>query len=228
MPDQAAIAITPINTGEIQLWKLFASHDQQATTNWLGADELARYQGFSAPLEARRYLVFRCAIRQILGACLGIAPQGISFTIQQGGKPFIATPDCDLRFNLAHTGDIGLLAVSRGMAVGVDIEQMRPLISRHRIARRVFSSDETRMLAELPEDRQDECFFQLWTSMEARQKCRGSGIFGDRVSSRSVGMHHFRPLPGYLAAVAWDQPWVQPSLQVFDWSDMHGTMPYQP
>ena len=80
----------------------------------------------------------------------------------------------------------------------------------------------------MAEDKQDEYFFQLWTSMEARQKCRGNGIFGDKVSSRSVGIHQFRPLPGYLAAVAWDQPSVKPSLQFFDWSAMHKTMPYQP
>ena len=226
MPDQAAIAPAHVNPGEIHLWKLLASDDQQATRSWLGPDELTRYQGFSVPLQARRYLVFRCAMRQILGAYLGIAPEGVSFAIQQGGKPFIGIPGCDLQFNLAHAGDVGLLAVSRGMAVGTDIEQMRPLRSRHRIARRVFSSDETRLLAELAEDKQDEYFFQLWTSMEARQKCRGNGIFGNRVSRRSVGIHQFSPLPRYLAAVAWDQPSVKPALHFLDWPAMRKTMPY--
>lgn len=228
MPDQAAIAIGPVNPGEIHLWTLLASNDQQAVVSWLGAEELARFQGLTVPLQARRYLLFRCAMRQILGAYLGIAPRDVSFTTQQGGKPLIAVPHCDLQFNLAHTGDVGLLAVSSSMPVGADIERVRSMNSRHRIARRIFSPDEISSLAELTEDQQDERFFQLWTSMEARQKCRGSGIFGDRVSSRSVGMHQFRPLPGYLAAVAWDQPLAQPSLQFFDWPAMHRTLPYRP
>lgn len=226
MSDQAAIATATINTDEIHLWNLLASNDQQATVSWLGPDELARYQGFSVPLQAGRYLVFRCAMRQILGAYLGIAPQEVSFAIQEGGKPFIAIPDCDLQFNLAHTGDVGMLAISSGMAVGIDIEQIRSMNSRHRIARRIFSSDEIRLLAELTEDKQDEYFYQLWTSMEARQKCRGKGIFGDKISSRSVGIHQFSPLPRYLAAVAWDQPSVKPALQFFDWPAIRKTMPY--
>ena len=225
MPDEQTIAPALVNAGEIHLWKLLASADWRAKQSWLGAHELARYEGFSAPLQARRYLVFRCAMRQILGAYLGIDPSAVSFSIQPEGKPLIGIPGCDLQFNLAHTGDVGMLAVTRGMAVGMDIEQLRPMKSRHGIARRIFSPDELNLLAGMAEDRQDEYFFQLWTSMEARQKCHGRGIFGNKVGSKSVGIHQFKPMPGYFAAVAWNQPWVKPALQFFDWPAMRKTMP---
>ncbi len=216
MPDPFPVAAKSIATGEIHLWQLVLSDDRQASESRLDQDELIRYQNFSGPVQARRYLVSRCVLRQILAGYLGVAPEKMKYSVQLGGKPFIASPDCDLQFNLTHTGDVGLLAVSRVMAVGVDIEQIRPMKLKHAIARRVFDSTEAKSLADMAKDQQDEYFFQLWTSMEARQKCRGSGIFGDKVGNQSVGIHQFIPMPGYCAAVAWEDPGIQPSLRFFD------------
>ncbi len=216
MPDPLAVAAKPIDTGEIHLWQFVLSDEQQASESWLDQDEVIRFRNFSGPVQARRYLVSRCVLRQILAGYLGVSPEKMNFDLQQGGKPFIASPDCDLQFNLTHTGDVGLLAVSRGMAVGVDIEQIRPMKLKHAIARRIFKSTEVKSLADVTKDEQDEYFFQLWTSMEARQKCRGSGIFGDKVSNHSVGIHQFIPIPGYCAAVAWEDPSVRPSLRFFE------------
>lgn len=213
MPEQVAAAIKPINTGEIHLWQLLLSDDRQVSENWLDPEELTRFKNFSGSVQARRYLVSRCALRQILANQLGTAPQELSFSIQPGGKPFIASPECDLQFNLTHTADIGLLAVARGMAVGIDIERIRSLKTRNRIARRIFKPSESRLLEQMPESERDGYFFQLWTSMEARQKCHGSGIFGDKISQRSVGLHQFQPMPGYCAAIAWADPSVHPKLR---------------
>ena len=217
MSDSTPLAAKMINAGEIHLWQLALSDEQLAPESWLDQDEHIRFQSFSGPVQARRYLVSRCALRQILAGYLDIAPEDLKFDLQQGGKPFIASTDCDLQFNLTHTGDVGLLAVSRVMAVGVDIEQIRPMKLKHAIARRVFKSTEVKSLADAAKDKQDEYFFQLWTSMEARQKCSGSGIFGDKVSNQSVGIHQFIPMPGYCAAVAWEDPGIQPSLLFFDY-----------
>jgi 4'-phosphopantetheinyl transferase len=215
MPDQRPFAVNPVDAVEIHLWQLLLSDAQPARESWLDQVELIRFQSFSGPVQARRYLVFRCAIRQILGNYLGVVPEELNFSIQPGGKPFIASPDCDLQFNLTHTGDVGMLAVSRGLAVGIDIEQIRPLKNKHAIARRVFRPTEIRLLEETANDEQDEYFFQLWTCMEARQKCHGSGIFGDKIGNQSVGIHQFMPMPGYCAAVAWEDPSVDPSLRFF-------------
>ncbi len=218
MPDHIPFVANPIDTGEIHLWQLPLSGGQQAPESWLDQDELTRFQRFSAPGQARRYLLSRCAMRQILSTYLSINPQDLNLSIQRGGKPVIASPDCDLQFNLSHTGDIGLLAVARRMAVGVDIEKIRPISHKHGIARRVFDPDEVSSIMETARQKQDGHFFQLWTCMEARQKCKGQGVFGNKVSKESVGMHEFTPSPGYCAAVAWDNPSIHPILQFSHYS----------
>ena len=42
------------------------------------------------------------------------------------------------RSNIAHAGEPALCAVARGVAVGVDIEQVRPVAGVERLARRCF------------------------------------------------------------------------------------------
>ena len=216
MPERAAAAADAIKVGEIHLWGLVLSDDQHAMETWLDQGEIQRLRNIFNPVQARRYLVSRCALRQILGNYLGTAPRELSFAIEPGGKPYIATPDSALQFNLTHTGDIGMLAVSSGMAVGIDIERIRPLKTRHAIARRVFTAEESKMLEQLPDKERDNYFFRIWTSLEARQKCAGNGIFGARIKRQSVGLHPFQPLPGYWAAVAWENPSLQPRLMFYN------------
>lgn len=219
MPDHTPFnPASPVNTSDIHLWQLDLSDVQQTAESCLDQDEQTRFHDFAGSAQARRYLASRCAMRQIIGQYLGIEPQDVQFSIQQAGKPVIAPADCDLHFNLTHTGDVGLLVVARGMAVGVDIEQIRSMKHKQSIARRTFEPTEVKALAETPEAEQDEHFFRLWTCMEARQKCKGHGIFGFKVSSQSVGMHQFIPIPGYCAALAWEDLSVQPSLQFFTYS----------
>jgi len=216
MPNQRPFTVTnSIDTGEIHLWQLDLSDIQQTSESCLDQDEQTRFYGFAGPVQARRYLASRCAMRRIIGKYLGSEPLDVEFSTQQGGKPVIASVDNDLHFNLTHTGDVGLLAVARRMAVGIDIEQIRSMKHKHSIARRTFEPTEVETLAETPEQKQDATFFRLWTCMEARQKCKGHGIFGSKVSSQSVGIHQFVPMPGYCAAVAWEDLSVRPSMRFF-------------
>ncbi len=213
MPDQIPFAANSIDTDEIHLWQLQLSANHQASLSWLDQHELSRYQEYIRPALARRYLTSRCAMRQILSDYLGIDPARLNFSIQQGGKPVIESADFDLQFNLSRTGDVGLLAVARRMAVGVDIEKLRSMERKHKIAQRMFDRSEIDSLLDAPEDSQDEYFLELWTCMEARQKCMGNGIFGNKVSRESVGIRVFTPAPEYCAAVAWDNPSIRPILK---------------
>src|SRR5438445_13633289 len=57
-------------------------------------------------------------VRALLGAYLGTAPDQLRIERGAYGKPELG--DAALQFNLAHTGNALLLALSRGIAVGVD------------------------------------------------------------------------------------------------------------
>jgi 4'-phosphopantetheinyl transferase len=81
-----------------------------------------------------------------------------------------------LEFNLSHSGDRALVAVSVGIRIGVDIEQTRPEYVSDELAALFFSSREQSDLAAIPAHRRIQAFFKCWTSKEAYIKGLGLGL----------------------------------------------------
>jgi phosphopantetheinyl transferase len=81
-----------------------------------------------------------------------------------------------VQFNLSHSGDLVLIALGRGRALGVDVEQIRMDVATENIAVRFFSDKERRDLASVPPVLQREAFFACWTRKEAYVKARGDGL----------------------------------------------------
>ena len=91
----------------------------------------------------------------------------LRFATGAHGKPFL--PDhAEIEFNLSHAGDWGLIAISRGLPVGVDIERLRPNIDMAAMLRRLGE-------AEIPARAEDQ--LQAWTRREARSKAAGGALF---------------------------------------------------
>ncbi|HLF96157.1 MAG TPA: 4'-phosphopantetheinyl transferase superfamily protein [Methylococcaceae bacterium] len=112
--------------------------------------------------------------RRILGACLDCRPEEIRFVRDAGGKPHL--PGAPLHFNLSHSGDWCLLAVSRRWPVGADVERRREGLDLAGLAHRCFSSAERSWWQSLPENARPSAFFRLWTCKEAFVKAVGQGI----------------------------------------------------
>src|SRR5207253_10188751 len=91
------------------------------------------------------------------------------------GKPALADGD-GLRFNVAHSHGLALVAVARGRELGVDLERVRPLPAAEAIARRFFSARERAVLDALPLRRRLDAFLSLWTRKEAFLKATGGGL----------------------------------------------------
>lgn len=139
----------------------------------LAADERARARRMAAP-QARRYVAARGALRAILAGRLGAEPARITLAVHPGGKPHL--PDHpSLQFNLSHSGDACVCAVAAS-AVGVDIEQVRPMDDLLLVARRFFAPGEYEAIARLPAARQPSAFFACWTRKEAFVKALGAGL----------------------------------------------------
>lgn len=85
------------------------------------------------------------------------------------GKPVAENGVC---FNLSHSGDWVLLAVS-DREVGCDIEQLRQ-VDPIRLGKAVFTENELTQIQNSA-DRQG-AFFTLWTKKEALLKCMGKGF----------------------------------------------------
>jgi phosphopantetheinyl transferase len=116
-------------------------------------------------------------LRQVLAAYLGEEPGQIRLGEGEHGKPRLEGPSKRLEFNLSHSGEIALVAVSGEHPVGVDVERVRP--------------------------RRGQAFHQRWACHEARIKCLGVGLLRARqMALEPVAAAPFDVGGGYVAAIA--------------------------
>lgn len=167
-------------------------------------------------VDPARHLV-RSILDDILARYLACPPDRLEIRVQPGGKPYLAAPGTDIQFNLSHCADMALVAVARGVAVGVDVEVERPIDNPLRLARRVFTAAEVAALEALPPSRHGGRFLELWTRMEARQKALGRGIFAEAVDPGTLTNVTFRPGPAHWASLSLSPRGPLPAFRFLDY-----------
>jgi 4'-phosphopantetheinyl transferase len=163
----------PLEPGVVHLWRIDLTWHAADMHAVLNAAEGARAARFVTSQLRNRWTASRAALRCILAGYTRVAPRELEFCEGSHGKP--ALPGGP-RFNLAHTGDLALLAVTAGGEVGVDLERVRTLPDLMPVARLVFSADELAYLAARHGDDRRVAFFTLWTRKEAYIKATGEGM----------------------------------------------------
>jgi 4'-phosphopantetheinyl transferase len=145
-------------------------------------------------------LLARVLVRTVLSRYAALAPAAWGFESNVNGKPGVtggAAPG--LEFNLSHSRGWLVCAVSRGMAVGVDVEHCDGRRDTMRLARRYFLDAEVKALEAREGEAQKALFYELWTLKEAWSKCRGGNI-GSAMGA--VGFNLDRP--GHIGITAAD------------------------
>jgi 4'-phosphopantetheinyl transferase len=192
----------------------------------LTQDELSRSQRFYFQADRIRFASTRAVMRIILGNYLNIEPGNLNLKFSPYGKPYLANKSTEenLTFNVSHTGNFSLLAVTRNRRIGVDIERIRNEASLEAIAKRFFTPEEANQILLLPETLRPEAFFTCWTRKEAFIKAQGEGLsiplnqfevtlspdeIPQLIYSRNSGGHadmwqiyHLEPGAGYIGALA--------------------------
>ncbi len=172
----------------------------------LDEPEQARAARYHFDSDRQRFAAAHGQAREILGACLGLPPAELRFAHNRHGKPALVGPG-ELRFNLSHSGPLGLLALCLGQEVGVDLEAERERVGFAAVARRFFAPGEVERLLALPADQQRAAFFTCWTRKEAYLKGRGEGL-SISLSSFEVSLAPGEPpqvftLPGRVPHPSW-------------------------
>ena len=141
-------------------------------------EERARYARITHDETRDHHLLTRALVRTTLSRYAPIAPEAWRFTENAHGCPFIASEQNrdGLHFNVSHTHGLIVCAVTRGRALGVDIEYEPRDSQTTKIADRFFAPAEVAALHRLPESEQRERFFCYWTLKEAYIKARGMGL----------------------------------------------------
>jgi 4'-phosphopantetheinyl transferase len=158
---------------------LAAGEQLQCALDALSADERIRADEFRIEDARTRFVVARGTLRILLGSYLQMQPSDIGFTVETYTKPCLALPTpatIDLRFNVSHSGELALIAVTTGCEVGVDVEQLREVKQMDEIALRYFHRLEIDAMTATRKKDRTAAFFRCWTAKEALLKAVGSGI----------------------------------------------------
>ena len=160
----------------------------------------------------RRYVASHAALRMILATTLGVEAESLRFGRTCGrcgghdhGRPWTVGAT-STSFSLGHSGDRSIVALSGGVPLGADIEEVRPRVHLDRLALRVLDGDERSEWSALSGRRALVSFLEAWTAKEAYLKATGEGISRPlaEVSRRAPkGWSVARPDVGggYVAAV---------------------------
>ena len=185
----SGVDVPPISVNEVQAWivDLDADGDQETTEpgrelQILSVDEQARAARFIRTRERRRFVRCRAALRQILGRLLDEPAGSLRFRTAAVGKPELDRASNEylpeLRFNVSHSAELGLIAVCRGREVGVDLERIRPISEAGRIVASFFSESELAEFNAILEADRALAFHRGWTRKEAVLKGFGMGLAG--------------------------------------------------
>ncbi|HEY1377652.1 MAG TPA: 4'-phosphopantetheinyl transferase superfamily protein [Gemmataceae bacterium] len=212
---------------DVHVWQAALDADEPTVSRLeaiLAPDERARADRFHFQRDRRRFIVGRGYLRRLLGEYLSVAPSDVALAVTSLGKPQLAGEAADrLRFNVAHSDDLALYAMTRGREVGIDVERERPDIDWRELGRRFFAPEEVAALTALPSAEQRPAFYRCWTRKEAYIKALGRGMqmpldgFAVTLNPDTAGLVHtahdrdqlarweLRPLtpaPGFAGAVA--------------------------
>jgi 4'-phosphopantetheinyl transferase len=210
----------------IQIWRARlreSAYLDEAAASILSPGEVKRSERFINPQHGKNFLRAHVILRQILSRTTAVEPGQLVIETGKTGKPALVGPGSGFYFNLAHSGDLVLVAVSEGEEVGIDVEQIHEKADLDLIARQFFAPHEADWLDSLLPGPRLVSFYRLWTMKEAVLKAKGIGLEGglarvkvgltERNSPSGQGgevVYHgerfqswvFEPQPAYIAALA--------------------------
>ena len=163
--------------GQLHLWRVLLDV-LPADESCLTPDEQIRAGKLIHAHSRHRFITMRSALRSVLSQYLQISPGSLVFTYGEHGKPALSEEqnEPDLRFNVSHSGPLGILGVASGSELGVDVETRQNVVDYMSIARRFFAPSEYAGLSEIPEPQRHRAFLRCWTRKESYIKALGQGL----------------------------------------------------
>ena len=141
----------------------------------LSGEKRQRFYSLRNLADRQRLLAGDIIVRSVVAQKLHCTPEEINFNCNSYGKPYL--PDSNgIFFNLSHSGNY-TVAVFSDKEVGIDIEEIKPLMERLEIARVFMSDREHSVFSTLPEEEKQSWFYHLWAAKESFIKNTGKGVF---------------------------------------------------
>ena len=183
MPDSATCeppAIAPaLAAGEAQVWTVPLGNAEgagqrrlQRCESVLSAVERTRASRYGG-LRREEFVIARASLRWILARHLRTEAAAIEFSTSANGQPRLGRRG-DLHFSVAHTAGLAVIAISRDLEIGVDVEQIRAVAHPLAVARDFFPESEVDELRRAGREAVARLFLLKWTRREALLKAWGA------------------------------------------------------
>lgn len=167
-----------IQSGEVHIWLASLLDNEKDITYYvsvLSRDEHERAKSFRFSKDEKQFTIARGILRCLLANYLKVLPQNIEIAYGLWGKPCLSQ-EHSLRFNVTHSGDYALYAVTLDFEVGIDLEHMdNNIFELENMATNIFSNSELIYWKSLKHDEQINYFFKAWACKEAFLKALGKG-----------------------------------------------------
>ncbi|MES2787283.1 MAG: 4'-phosphopantetheinyl transferase superfamily protein [Pseudomonadota bacterium] len=182
-----------------------ASGELDRAYDLLASDEKARAACFAFAVHRRRFVAARAALREVLGVQLDLDARDLVFRYTPEGKPELADHP-GLQFSVSHSADLCLIAVARGVRVGIDIEAMAGNQAQMQEVIRSFHPVEREALNSIDPALRKRAFYRCWVRKEAFLKALGVGL-GGGLKRFHVSLGHQAQLLGSDPALATASDW---------------------
>ena len=194
-----------LEPGTVDIWQLSTAFmKRESAMQILAIEEQKRALRFLRSEDGVRFAASRAALRLLLGRYLDRGPASIEFAYSDHGKPILVGETASIGFNVSHSGNWTLIAITKNTDVGVDIEEINANVDIHEVAAMVFSQKESAHFFSLSIDAQRTFFFEVWTIKEAFLKAEGSGlaISPSSIEAQELPVSKITVTAGFASAVA--------------------------
>lgn len=145
----------------------------------LSAAEKQEESRFIFARDRHRYLITRALVRTVLSRYAPVDPKEWVFSTDGYGRPHIINTQATnsrLSFSVSHTQGLIVLAVAKGLSLGVDVENFTTRDIPIDVANQYFAPQEVAALHDVPHQQRQYRFFEIWTLKESYIKARGTGF----------------------------------------------------
>ena len=162
----------------LHVWQVALGITSPSSLSLLSAEERSRAARFSFTRGRDRYVAGRAALRAVLGGYLERDPANLLLEIGEHGRPALSGVT-RVEFNITHSEDLALIAITARGPVGVDVESLRTIDRALDLARRYLHPNELALVEAAPPAERSTIFLTCWTRKEAVLKSTGVGLTRD-------------------------------------------------
>jgi 4'-phosphopantetheinyl transferase len=170
--------IPRLHAGACQLWWATTSAAGEHLLDLLDEQERHRHAGFLRAEDRALFLVSHALTRIVAAHHVAIAPRAVRYArrVATYEKPRFCDTAAELQFSISHSGARVVVAISRAVRLGVDVERVGAAGPDASLMASVLCATEQEAFMATPSPARPWAFCRYWTRKEAVLKASGDGL----------------------------------------------------